>query len=330
MAAAAPVPVPVDSPAGAPTADCPIYLAANSDVVLSTPSLDWQPAPAGPGGGARVQLKSFQAVKAFLPRCKTARTAADQAAALAVNALTFRLTDACWSRILTELTAAQIFAKTAHSIDELHDAIRDATIPTPANLDLIAGDWRNSEAFALPAGAGAAAVAARARLNPIRFLSLLSVPTVEEPTAPFPFGLLCSIVGALGPCLTQAARRVETSTVQLTAATLRLHLAATAPTDGLLAIKVVPFFKSKLLPFQLRCIGVTEIELREELEDGIEYKRSDQGKLAIEEKRVHLLATGYATPLSRPSPTAIFGRPRQPGPLPPLSGLGQFGPSMVC
>ena len=151
MAAAAPVPVPVDSPAGAPTADCPIYLAANSDVVLSTPSLDWQPAPAGPGGGARVQLKSFQAVKAFLPRCKTARTAADQAAALAVNALTFRLTDACWSRILTELTAAQIFAKTAHSIDELHDAIRDAVIPTPANLDLIAGDWRNAEAFALPA-----------------------------------------------------------------------------------------------------------------------------------------------------------------------------------
>ena len=177
MAAAAPVPVPVDSPAGAPTVDCPIFLAANSDVVNATPSLDWQPAPVGPGGGARVQLKSFQAVKAFLPRCKTARTAADQAAALAVNALTFRLTDACWSRILTELTAAQIFAKTAHSIDELHDAIRDAVIPTPANLDLIAGDWRNAEAFALPAGAGAAAVAARAQLNPIRFLSLLSVPT---------------------------------------------------------------------------------------------------------------------------------------------------------
>ena len=39
-----------------------------------------------------------------------------------------------------------------------------------------------------------------------------------------------------------------------------------------------------MLPFQLRCVGVTETELREELEDGIEYKRSDQGKLAIEEK----------------------------------------------
>ena len=146
MAAAAPVPVPVDSPAGAPTDDCPIFLAANSEVVASTPCLDWQPAPAGPGGGARVQLKTFQAVKAFLPRCKVSRTAADLAAANAVNALTVRLTDAGWSRILTELKAAQIFAKIANSTDELHDAIRDAAIPTPANLDLVAGDWRNAEA----------------------------------------------------------------------------------------------------------------------------------------------------------------------------------------
>ena len=139
-----------------------------------------------------------------------------------------------------------------------------------------------------------AAVAARARLTPIRFLSLLSVVAVEEAAAPLPLGLLGAVVGALGPCLTQAARRIETATVQLTAATLRLHLAATAPTDGLLAVKVVPFFKSKLLPFQLRSTGVTEVELREELEDGIEYKRSDQGKLAIEEKRIHLLALGCA------------------------------------
>ena len=322
MAAAAPLPVPVDSPAGAPTADCPIFLAANSEVVSSTPCLDWQPAPAGPGGGARVQLNTFQSVKSFLPRCKVSRTAADLAAANAVNALTLRLTDACWSRILTELKAAQVFAKTANSIDELHAFIKDATIPTPANLDLVAGDWRNAEAFALPGGAGAAAVAARAQLTPIRFLSLLAVPTVEEPTALLPLGLLCAIVGALGPCLTQAARRVETSTVQLTAATLRLHLAHTAPTDGLLAIKVVPFFKSKLLPFQLRCIGVTEVELREELEDGIEYKRSDQGKLAIEEKRVHLLATGYATPFSHSSPCRRFGRPPSVWVSPSAFGIG--------
>ena len=68
-----------------------------------------------------------------------------------------------------------------------------------------------------------------------------------------------------------------------------MHLAATAPTDGLLAVKVAPFFKSKLLPFQLRGFGVYENELREEFEDGIEYKRSDQGKRAIEEKSCNAL-----------------------------------------
>ena len=99
MAAAVPQIVAVDSPAGAPTSECPIFIAANSEVVSSTPCLDWQPAPAGPGGEARVQLKTFQSVKAFLPRCKISRIAADLAAANAVNVLTLRLADAGWSRV---------------------------------------------------------------------------------------------------------------------------------------------------------------------------------------------------------------------------------------
>ena len=79
MAAAVPQPVMVGSPIGAPTADCPIYLDANSPVVLATPCLNWQPAPAGPGGQARMQLMTFQAVSAFLPPCSISRTAVDQA-----------------------------------------------------------------------------------------------------------------------------------------------------------------------------------------------------------------------------------------------------------
>ena len=113
MAAVALPPVVVDSPAGAPTSGCPIFLSANSGVVSSTPGLDWQPAPAGPGGAARVQLMTFQAIKAFLPRCRISRIPADLAAASSINALTVRLTDVCWSRILTELNSAQVFARAA-------------------------------------------------------------------------------------------------------------------------------------------------------------------------------------------------------------------------
>ena len=75
----------------------------------------------------------------------------------AVNVLTVRLTDAAWSRILTELLAAQVFAQTANSLDELHTFMKGATIPTPANLGLVAGDWHNAEAFTMPGGTGAAA-----------------------------------------------------------------------------------------------------------------------------------------------------------------------------
>ena len=100
----------------------------------------------------------------------------------------------------------------------------------------------------LPNGNGAAAVNMRNELNPIRFLSILRITVVDDASSPLPLGLLAAIVGALGPCSTQASRRAETSTVQLTAATLRLHLAPTAPTDALLAIKTAPFFKAKLPP----------------------------------------------------------------------------------
>ena len=241
--AAAP-PINVQSPGGNPTAECPIYLPANSDVVTATPCLDWQPAPAAPGGAARVQLSNFQAIKAFLPRCSISRTPADLAAAGNVSALTIRLRDVAWSRILTEYQTAGIFTKVANATSELHDYLQAATIPNPANLELTAGDWRPAEAFVLPGGNGAAQVAARNQLNPVRFLSILYVTTTEEPTSPLPLGLLAAIVGALGPCATQASRREETATVQLTAATVRLHLAPTAPTDALLAIKTAPFFKA--------------------------------------------------------------------------------------
>ena len=88
---------------------------------------------------------TFQAVKAFMPRCKVSRIPADLAAANAVNVLTVRFTDACWSRILTELRDAQVFVNAANSISELHDFMKDAAIPTPANLDLVAGDWRKGD-----------------------------------------------------------------------------------------------------------------------------------------------------------------------------------------
>ena len=127
MAAA---PIPVASPPGGVTAGCPIILPASCAAVTSTLLfLDWQPAAAAPGGAAQVQLATFQAVKAFLPRCNVSRIPADLASASAVNVLCVRLTDARWSRILTELDAAQIFSRNRSTVEELHAAIKDAVFP---------------------------------------------------------------------------------------------------------------------------------------------------------------------------------------------------------
>ena len=59
-----------------------------------------------------------------------------------------------------------------------------------------------------------------------------------------------------------------------------------------MANKVAGFYKTRLLPLALRATIAGETELREELEDGIEYKLSAEGKLRIEEKRIYFLARG--------------------------------------
>ena len=48
-----------------------------------------------------------------------------------------------------------------------------------------------------------------------------------------------------------------------------------------------------MLPYQIRNPGVSEVERREDLEDGIKYQSSDQGRQSIEEKRIQLLGVGF-------------------------------------
>ena len=176
-------PTPVTSPGGPDTPEGPIILSANCAVVTSTfVCLDWQPAAAAPGGGAQVQLPTFVAIKAFIPFCRLSRNPADLAAAGAVNLLCVRLTDAAWSRLLTEMDSAQVFTQSFLTVDALHKATRDAIYPNSSNLELVAADWRAAENFTIPAGDAAPAAAARRELTPIRFLSLLDVAHFEEPS----------------------------------------------------------------------------------------------------------------------------------------------------
>ena len=84
--------------------------------------------------------------------------------------------------------------------------------------------------------------------------------------------------------------------MQLVAAILRHHLAPLAPSDCLLAARVVSFLESKQLPDPLRSPGVSGAELCGDLENGIEYWGSHLGARNVEEKRVHLLFIRYVAP----------------------------------
>ena len=55
-------------------------------------------------------------------------------------------------------------------------------------------------------GAGAAAVANRQLLEPLRFLTLATVPRLELVGEPSPWKHIAMLAGLLGTCLTQAAR----------------------------------------------------------------------------------------------------------------------------
>ena len=295
MAAAA---VAVTSPAGPASPDCPIFLEANDSVVTHTPFIPWLPAPAGAGGVAQVQVATYQAVKAFMPRCPLSRIPADLAAARNVNLLTVRLTDVFWSRLLTAQKAANVFSQIRTTRQDLHDAIGQIPDPPAGGPDpaaILAGDWRNAPPFAAgPAGGGAAAAATRSHLDQVRFLSLVTVESLVVHTSPFPFEHVCTAVGMLGGCLTQTARAMETSAVQLAAASIRAAM-PTATSHGALAGRLRDLISSRRPPLEFLAHGVDAGELREEFEDGLEYARSADGRRLVEEKRVLLLGTRSAT-----------------------------------
>jgi len=299
MTAVASQPVVVNSPTENPTADCPIYLDADSPVVSATLFLGWQRAPAGPGGQARMQLMTSQAVIAFFPRCSISRRIVDQTAAHAVNALSARLTDSAWSRILTELLSAQVFARPANSLDELHASMGDACFPTPARLEIAADDWHHVEAFAVPAETDAATVAARQQFEPIQFLGLVNALDVEVPMAPLPLGLFSIIVALAGSYRTQAVQKTEAPSVLLASAS-RAHLTSTTRTDAQLAAEVASFIEKGMLPHQTRGFGASEAERCKDHEGGSMHLGSSGGGRSVEGGRAQPFGVGLSAAATMP------------------------------
>ena len=247
-----------------------------------------------------MQVMTSQAVIAFFSRCSISRRIVDLTAARAVNALAVRLTDSAWSRILTELLSAQVFARPANSLDDLHASMRDACFPTPARLEIVADDWHHVEAFAVPAEIDAAAVTARQQLEPIQFLSLVNALDVEEPMAPFPLSLFSIIVALVGSFRTQATLRMGAPSVRLSASAFRAHFTSTACTDAQLAAEVASFVERSMFPHQVRNFGASEDERCKDLKGGFNHLSSSWGGRSVEGERVQLLEAGLDAAATMP------------------------------
>ena len=281
-------PIVVQAHAGPITAECSFFLDAGCEVVVNTTFLGWEPAPAVGGGPPRASLGTFQLLNAFGARLRSAPLPAAVGAVRAASCFTLRLNAAAWSRILTELVLAGVFAGgNVNDYDELQQLMEEATIPNPANLHITDADVAVGQPFIIPAGAGAAAVETRRLLSLVRYLHLATVGLLEDLHSRSPWRALVTLVSCVGASLTSASRTDETSHIQDFAALFRARRPE-CTADGALARALRNIASDVRLPKELRPDILTSDALAEAAIDGLNYQSLDR-RPGIEERRVSLL-----------------------------------------
>ena len=266
----------------------PLSLPANDPVVTSTMAiLGWQPAP-NVGGVPQMSLVLSEMLAAFSIRCKISRNPADVLAAAPINILTLNLQPAAWGRILLCIRNAGLGLALPKTLAMLHEFIRAIVVPAgaPDPFLLSAPDWAPLPAWA------AGPPALRPALARVRFLSLAPVLLLEVTSGPLALSAawanVARLAGAIGPASSQAARAVETSQIQVTAASIRRHSTGGGD-DGSLALGLRSTLQRTSLPKQLQAHKASPEEQGEEMADAFAYKLSEADRLAVEQKRFDLI-----------------------------------------
>ena len=285
------------------TAEGTIALCANAKIVEATSTMvDWQPYAAVGNSGPRVALTHFQAVYAFGTRFIIGPAAADTLAAANRNLLRTKFSDGFWTTVFTEYTEKGLpevlEAEGATEIKQLHEAITNLEID-PTQLHITAASWDHADPFDRPAVPERRAAQGRPRVPAVPalagpaaldFINMTSLTSLQHPFEACPWRVIARLIGALGPCLSDAARRSPMSTVSVVAAALRAALSERYGTDStsLFAINLKNFMDANLLPDFLRAVGCTEDELRTELIDTLIFARPN-GAAYVLRSRLHLV-----------------------------------------
>ena len=262
--------------------ESPISLPHNTPLVAQTPCIQWIALGAAVGAAPQVQLPHHLAVKAFLRRCSPGPAPADMIALNQSSPLTFLLTGAAWSRILGELTASGLFAVAHNTMGELRTALDNLTVQTPANLAIIAADLPLTiPNLMIPGGAGAAAVAARALLNNLKFLEATRLPLLMEadPAMPARFAAICELVGALGPVHTHASRQDPVALLHMVADEFRR--AKPGASDAALARSLKSAVLSAQLAAELVSTSLSAATVEEDFVDAFAFRNPDSAEEVV-------------------------------------------------
>lgn len=283
-------PVMVESQDTPIQADGAIWVDANHALVKHTACLGWKSVPSIQGNtAADAVLTSAQAVAAFLPRCFVEDTPQSKGAADNAHPLNFRLSATAWSRILSAYLDSGLLNHPCPDLPSLRKAIHELVLVRPQDLAITHTDWNLGEALNIPAGDSPAEASAREVLSPLRFLSLASVTRLENPMQALPrFGLLAHLIGAMGPCLTNAVRQDETTPIHFMTHCLR-QAAGSTMRDGAMAFHLPEVIVSASLPDALQPHMAYPTDLMNEFIDALSYMGSTAARESVEEKRVFLL-----------------------------------------
>ena len=148
------------------SADRPVSLPANAPFVLKTTAAlgvveGWQLSPGGAvGESPRMQLATWQALRAFARRCSISKLRFDIDMSSRATMLNIAFTGAAWSRILNELQASGLLGCEFSNLNELETAIDGLTILHPERLEIVSADWAFGEELNAPAGGPLSAVRA--------------------------------------------------------------------------------------------------------------------------------------------------------------------------
>ena len=187
---------------------------------------------------------------------------------------------------MSELVDSGLLACTFSDTPGLHAAIASLTLTDPTKLYFRAAHWAAGAALAMPAGGGAAAVARRAALEQLRFLSLASVLTLEDSTSTLPSKATVFLVGLMGDCRTNdAARTDEMADCQVAAAALR-GLFAAGSAAGTMARGLKDSLLQCTLPDVYLPASSDPDTLLAQLRDGVTYHSSQAGRAQVERSRI--------------------------------------------